>query len=207
MELPGDSLVERAADGDADAMAQLLERHAPALRAALQRKIPSRWRSVLSVDDVVQETYIDAFLDLPRFEPRGDDSFAAWLMTLAQRNLVDALRMLNAEKRGRSRRQVRMGTGPDSVAALQDRIAGLISTPSRVAARGEARQSLLQAVERLPDTYRTVVRMYDLEGQSAEDVAAHLDRSPGAVFMLRARAHRYIMDLLGGASRYLSGDG
>jgi DNA-directed RNA polymerase specialized sigma24 family protein len=47
--------------------------------------------------------------------------------------------------------------------------------------------------------------MWDLEGHSVEEVAASLGRSPGAVYMLRARAHRQLAEIMGAPSRFLSG--
>jgi RNA polymerase sigma-70 factor (ECF subfamily) len=160
---------------------------------------------VLSVDDVMQESYIDAFLDVGRFDPRGEGSFRAWLTTLANRNLLDALRMLEAEKRGRNHRQVRPVTSDGSLVNLYDQLGGGNSTPSHHAARTEATQKLQRAIEQLPPTYRKVVEMYDLEGRPVEEVAAALDRSAGAVFMLRSRAHRQMSTIMGTPSQYLTG--
>ncbi len=199
-------LTERAVAGDGEALARLLEATAPLVRQSLEGKIPPRWRAVLTVDDVMQETYIDAFLDIGRFEPRGDGAFRAWLTTLARRNLLDAIRMFEADKRGRGRRRVTPKTD-QPLTALYDQIQMVTTTPSRLAAQAEAGDRLEKAVAQLPETYRTVVRLYDLEGQPVETVAATLDRSPGAVFMLRARAHRQIGEILGRPSQFLSGTG
>ena len=78
------------------------------------------------------------------------------------------------------------------------------STPSGKAAAGEARAALKHALERLPADYQRVVRLYDLEDQPAEQVAEVLGRRPGAVFMLRVRAHRALRQLMGGSSKYFS---
>jgi len=45
---------------------------------------------------------------------------------------------------------------------------------------------------------------YDVEGRSIQEVGAHLNRSPGAVYMLRARAHEQLAGLLGRASAFLT---
>ncbi|MCK4343523.1 MAG: sigma-70 family RNA polymerase sigma factor [Phycisphaerae bacterium] len=200
-----DGLLDRAIGGDREALAQLLERYGPLVRRRLEGQIPQRWQAVLSSDDVMQETYIDAFLDVSRFEPRGEGSFTAWLMTLAKRNLLDALRMLEAEKRGKHRRALTPRTTEASLTALVEQLGCTNTTPSRQAARKEAGDCLQKAVAQLPSAYRTVVEMYDLQGRSVEEVAAALQRSPGAIFMLRARAHRQVGVLMGTASRYLSG--
>ena len=200
-------LSNRAVAGDRDALAKLLARHGPAIRQGLADRIPARWQSLLSVDDVVQQTYIDAFLDVERFVPRGEGAFAAWLSKIAERNLLDALRMLEADKRGKGREQVEPGGSDESFVALYEQLGCTHSTPSRHAARREARICLEKAIEHLPRIYHTVVRMYDLEDRPVEEVAATLDRNPGAVYMLRARAHRHLNETMGTASQYLSDSG
>lgn len=198
-------MMDRAAEGDKEALARLLEHHGPEVRQKVVGHIPQRWQALLSADDVMQETYIDAFLDVGQFEPRGDGSFVAWLLTLARRNLLDAVRMLDAEKRGGGRKQIANTPGESSLLSAVEQLTGVVGTPSQHAARREAGVRLQAAIEQLPENYRTVVSLYDLEGRSVEDVAAVLERSPGAVFMLRARALRQIAGLLGAASMYLSG--
>lgn len=197
--------MDRAAEGDKEALAHLLERHGPDVRQKVVGHIPQRWQALLSADDVMQETYIDAFLDIGQFEPRGDGSFAAWLLTLARRNLLDAVRMLDAEKRGGGRKQIANTPRESSLLSAVEQLTGVVGTPSQHAARREAGVRLQAAIKQLPDTYRTVLSLYDLEGRAVDDVARALQRSPGAIFMLRARALRQVAALLGTASLYLSG--
>ena len=64
---------------------------------------------------------------------------------------------------------------------------------------GEGR--LRQALATLPETYREVVERYELGGESAAEVAKRLGRSVGAIFMIRARALRRLLELLGSTSR------
>jgi RNA polymerase sigma-70 factor (ECF subfamily) len=198
-------LMDRAVSGDRAALASLLEEHGPEVRRRIVPQIPQRWQAVLTVDDVMQETYIDAFLDIGRFEPRGEGSFTAWLTTLAKRNLLDALRMLEAEKRGKHHRPVTAPSAETSLVAIVEQLVGTTSTPSQHAARNEAGMCLRNAIAKLPLNYRRVVELYDLQGRPVDDVAAALERSAGAVFMLRARALRQIGALMGTASLFLSG--
>ena len=102
----GDDLLSRAARGDRDILKTLLKEHGPAVRQRLVGKIPGRWQSVLSLDDVMQQTYTDAFLNMGCVVLQGGGSFTAWLSTIAQRNLIDALRMLEADKRGQNHRRI-----------------------------------------------------------------------------------------------------
>src|SRR5438874_4374691 len=98
-----DELLAKATAGDAGALADLLTRDGAAARRALHDAIPIKWQSVLSMDDVMQQTYAEAVVSIGRFENRGDGSFAGWLTQLARCTLIDALRMLEADKRGGGR--------------------------------------------------------------------------------------------------------
>lgn len=197
---PDDALLARARAGDDDALGALLERHAGALRRSVAGRIPRRLRHLLSEEDVLQQTYTDAFLDLARFRPVGDGAFGAWLRALARANLTDAVRALEAEKRGEARR-VHPGGLEQSLSGLFDALAAESrTTPSRGAARGEAAERVRAAVARLPEDWRRVVELYDLEGRGVEETAAALGRSPGATWLLRNRAHRRLRELVGLAS-------
>ena len=152
----------------------------------------------------MQQTYVDAFRHIHGFVPHGEGAFPAWLKTIANRNLLDALRMLEADKRGGGRRRIEPRTRDESLVALCDMFGQVSSTPSRKVARAEASRRLSEAIEALPANYRQVVEMYDLEGRTIEEVAAALDRSPGAVYMVRARAHGELAKLMGATSQYFT---
>ena len=197
-------LLEQAVNGDNDALSDLLKRHLASVRRAISGRVPHRWRSLLSEEDVVQETFADAFHDIRRFDLKRDGSFSGWLSSLAKCNLHDAIRMLEAEKRGGDRKRVEVKLSGDSHAALIELLSSDGSTPSRHAAHDEARSVLDHSISKLPPDYRKVVRMYDLEGESIEKTAAALGRSHGAVYMLRARAHDWLRELMGAATNYFS---
>ena len=204
--MPGSDLelLAQAKAGDCDAIAALLERHGPRARRAIAGHIPRRWQSVLSEDDVMQQTYMDAALSIDRFEQRGDGSMGAWLARLATCNLLDALKSLEAAKRGGDRRRVEQGSGDSTTLALFDLLATTSDTPSRGAARDEAARALEQALEQLPRNYRRVIQLYDLDPRPIEAVAADLNRRQGAVYMLRSRALDRLREILGSPSKYFT---
>ncbi|MFO0872944.1 MAG: sigma-70 family RNA polymerase sigma factor [Phycisphaerales bacterium] len=196
-------LSQRAASGDAEAFTALAAAAVPAMRRWVGEAIPARWRALVGEDDVIQQACADALLAIGTFTHRGEGSFGAWLGTLARHNLLNTIRMLEADKRGGRARRV---TSPDeSRDALIDTIAPDLSTPSRAVARSEARAALEAAIAGLPQPYRRVVEAYDLSGLDIASVARELGRSVGATFMLRARAHRVLAAAMGSGGAYLSG--
>jgi RNA polymerase sigma factor (sigma-70 family) len=60
------------------------------------------------------------------------------------------------------------------------------------------------ALRQLPPDYEKVIRLYDLAGKSPAEVAQEMGRSQGAVFMLRARAHDRLREVLGSSSQFFS---
>jgi len=202
MEAFEENLLGSAVNGDRDAIAALLKRHGPAARQCLTGRIPQRWQSVLSEDDVMQQTYADAAASISQFDSKHESSFGKWLATIALRNLQDALKMLEAEKRGGNRRRVEPGTGDDSFVALYELLGSPGSTPSGHVARKEAIAALQCAIQRLPEAHVRVLRMYDFEGQPVRAVAEALRRTPGAVLMLRARALHRLHEIMGSTSEY-----
>lgn len=198
----GDDLLRRAASGDRDALRALLKKHGPAVRRQLIGRIPRQFQSVLSIDDVMQQTYTDVFLNIGHFVLLKEGSFRAWVLKIANHKLIDALRMLEAEKRGADSRRVQPEVQEDSFVALYEMLSAGLTTPSRHVARGETRTAIQQALQQLPQDYRRVVHMFDLEGRPMEEVAEALGRSPGAAYMLRSRAHHRLRELMGSPSKY-----
>lgn len=202
-------LALRAVDGDEEALCELLRRCGERVRIRLKHKIGPQWRSSIDEDDVMQVSYLEAFLLVHKFSPRGEGAFEAWLTQIAENNLRDALRGLQAAKRPdpRNRVGVRSAGSDESMVALVELLGAHTATPSRDAARNEHGSVLQRTLGELPPDYERVVTMYDLEGKSAQEVADHLGRSTGAIYMLRARAHDRLRELMGSESQYFTDAG
>jgi RNA polymerase sigma-70 factor, ECF subfamily len=193
-----DGRLARAIEGDHEAIASLLAEAGAQARGWLGAQIPRRWRALLSADDVLQESYSEAFVKIRAFVPRRQTPFQAWFATIVRRNLLDAIRMLDAEKRAGRRQR----SGSESNGGSADMLADLLSTstrtsPSRAAARAEFHDLLQRALADLPDPARQLVQMYDLEERPVTEVAAALGCTSGAVYVRRGRIHRRLRELLG----------
>ena len=194
--------VSAAVSGDGDALALLLQQHGPAIRRGLH--INPVWQGTLDSADVMQVTYLEAFLRINLLQTRTRDGFVAWLTRLARNNLRDAIRELGRAKRPNPRRRLARPAHADSGTTLLNALAHTSATASRSAARHESAEALMSALGRLPPLYSEVLRMHDLEGRPAAEVATILGRSTGAVHMLRARAIDRLKELLGPESLFFS---
>lgn len=192
--LDADSLLSHAIQGNPEALTALLERYGPACRRRIRDLLGDRYRSVFDEDDVMQETYVEAFLAIRRFDPRG--TFDGWLGRIAKNNLLDAIRGMQAARRREHSRHTVLPQDDDHSLELESLLVDSGTPPSGRAARNELRAEVLQAVANLPTTYREVIELYDLQNLSPPEVAQRLQCSVGAVFMRRARAHQFLRELL-----------
>ncbi len=192
-----DALTTSAIAGDADALSALLVRHDKTLREWLRGRVNRRYQAAFDVDDVLQVTYLESFLRIGQFSSNGSESFVAWLRRIAANNLHDAIRELNRNKRPQREKQIDRAVDEDSYVSLLYTLESLGTTPSMDAARKEAEALLETALRKLPPDYEEVVRLFDLMGRNAAQVASAMKRSVGAVYMLRARAHDRLAELLG----------
>ena len=146
-------LVQRFRDGDESALKSLIARHEPRLRGILGQRLPVAMRRKLSVEDILQETYLTAYTRIPEFEDRHDRGFGAWLEQIAVFKLREQIRRYrNTAKRGAAE-EVSRGARPDTVL-----FAGKGPSPSEAAIGEELRTRAIRAMRELPEDYRQVCR-------------------------------------------------
>ena len=159
-----EALVEAARAGDRRAVDQLLAKYEqPIYRFGLRMCGDEE-----SARDVLQETMIAAFKNLPGF--RGDAALSTWLFQIARSFCI------------KERRGVKpMTTEIDE--QLPDRAA---SPELQVQAR-QIGQTLAAAIAELPPDQREVLVLRDVEGMSAEEASQIVGIEIGA---LKSRLHR-----------------
>lgn len=178
--------------GEAEIIAAILEGDTQLYHELIRPHERSVYKMALSymkneadAEDVAQEAFIRAFRNLATF--RAEAKFSTWL-----------IRITINEARSRLRRQatVRM----DSLDALPDE-EGSVSPallldwreiPSETVERNEIRKLLQDAVEGLPEIYREVFLLRDIEGLNVNETAGALNISIPSV---KVRLHRARMML------------
>ncbi|MEZ5963813.1 MAG: sigma-70 family RNA polymerase sigma factor [Planctomycetota bacterium] len=189
-----DQRVARAIAGDPDALEALVREATPMLRDGL--RVDARWSRSFDVEDVVQVTLLEAFLRIRSLENATVREFHAWLRRIAEHNLIDAIRALESARRPDTDRRVTRGPDGESARTLLLQVADADATAGHRAAAAEQIARMHEAIARLPRSYRDVLRLVDLEQRSFAEAAAALERSVGAVHMLRSRAYDRLRELL-----------
>ena len=169
-----------------DPATDVFEAHRPRLARLAYRMLGS----LAEAEDVVQEAYVHGYEKLGSF--RGEASLATWLTRIA----------LN-EAYGRLRRR-RDSVDIDDINRGAPVAAQLIAFPGHVlgedpaeeAARAQLRRLLEQAVDELPEAFRLVYVLRDVEGCSVEETASALEIRQETVKTRLHRARRQLREVL-----------
>lgn len=143
----------------------------------------------IQLEDVRQEVWTKAWESIGSFRWRGKDSFRHWLEGIARNVVNDKARYYFGTQRRLE--QSLDGDSQQMEQAWKDRrLDREEPTPSRGERQEERFARLAAAYERLCPDYREVLRLARLRSLSIRDVAARMNRTPGAVSSLLLRAVR-----------------
>jgi RNA polymerase sigma-70 factor, ECF subfamily len=185
-------LIERLRAGDERAFAELVDMYGSALLGVARMYVKDK----AAAEEVVQETWLGVLQGIDRFE--GRSSLKTWIF-----------RILTNRAKTRGQREGRTvpfsalaGTGDDEASVDADRFLGPDAAqpgawaapprawPHEAALDSEALAVIKMAIEMLPDAQREVIRLRDVLGFTAEEVAEALEISDGnqRVLLHRARS-------------------
>ncbi|HWZ96147.1 MAG TPA: sigma-70 family RNA polymerase sigma factor [Candidatus Dormibacteraeota bacterium] len=139
-------------------------------------------RNETEAEDAAQIAIINAYRHLGAF--RADAKFSTWLVTIA---MNEARQKLRREKRAvleSIEETVEESTGDYTPAFLTD----WREIPLEALERKELREALQKAVTELPDHYRQVFSLRDLQELSIQETAEALSMTPGLVKVRLRRA-------------------
>ncbi len=154
--------------GDERAFRSLYRRHTPALYPFVLRLLGG---VEADAEDVVQETWLHAVGSLRRF--RWESSFRTWLLGIGLNQSRDVLRRRARAQSARPR--------ADSVARY---------------APAEERMDLERAIASLPDGYRSVLLLHDVQGFTHEEISERLEIAVGTSRSQLHHARRALRGLL-----------
>jgi RNA polymerase sigma-70 factor (ECF subfamily) len=165
-----EELLQRVRAGDTALFEVLMRRY----NQRLYRVVRSIMGNSIEIEDAIQQAYVNAFFHLHQFAERA--RFATWLTKIA---VHEAL----ARARRRS-----VADGNESIdPASMDAHPSALPDPEHQAFAGELRHMLEAALEALPESYRVVFMLREVEGLSTIDTAECLEINEDTV---KTRLHR-----------------
>lgn len=175
--------------GDAAAGDVLLRRFEPWLKLLARLQWESRFHAKFDPSDVVQLAMMEAMKSAGQFRGGTEAEFAAWLRQILAHALAHEIRRYAGTAKRDVAREIPLEQELTQASGqLGDLLAGSGPTPSRQAVQHEQSVLLAEVLERLPEDFREVIILRNLEGLPHEEVARRMGRNPGAVRMLWVRA-------------------
>ena len=167
-----------------DAFEDIIRSHGGRLLASARRILG---HDEEAARDAVQDAFLSAHLSLARF--RADASLSTWL----HRIVVNAALM-----RRRARQRRRETPIEDLLPTFTDdgRHATTSPSPERALEQAELRGAVRACIDRLPNTYRTVIVLRDIEDLTTEEAANALGISTNAVKVRLHRARQALLTLI-----------
>jgi RNA polymerase sigma-70 factor (ECF subfamily) len=184
-----DWLLFLAKAGDGEALGRLIERHRNYLLLLARMQVGRRLQGKFDCEDLIQEASLAAHRGIGRFRGGTEAEFRAWLRQILAGILANQIRRYRGTLRRDARLERALAEGLDRSSRAVDR--GLIaahSSPSHQAVRREQAVLLADALGKLPDDYREVIVLRQLEELSFADVAHRMARTENSVKNLWVRA-------------------
>ena len=189
VDLLPESLLTLAKLGDGPALGRLLALYANYLALLARLQVGRKLQVKVEASDVIQETFLEAHRGIGQFQGSTEREFIAWLRRIFAGVLSNQVRRYF----GTRRRDVRLERELDdeldqSSMALNPGLIASQSSPSQQASRREQAVLLADALNALPEDYREVIILRQLEDLPFAEVAERMDRTENSVKNLWARA-------------------
>ncbi|MGH9497930.1 MAG: RNA polymerase sigma factor [Terriglobales bacterium] len=158
-------LVDRARNGDADAFATLFHTHKPRIYSLCLRMT----NNTAEAEDITQEAFLQVFRKLSTF--RGDSALSTWLHRIAVNTVLMRFRKKSFSELSLDETSTKNADAKPVRREYGTRDCRLAGSVDRIA--------LTQAIRELPEGYRTVFLLHEVEGYEHKEIAAFLGCSTG----------------------------
>lgn len=173
-------LVERVQNGDNKAFDLLVRKYQHKVISLVSRYVNDHAEAL----DISQEAFIKAWRALPNF--RGDSQFYTWIYRIAVNTAKNYL-----VSRGRRPTAYASDVDDQEDQMLQGKMKD-VDTPEALALTDEIRDTVLAAIDALPEDLRTAIVLREIEGMSYDEIADVMECPIGTVRSRLFRAREAI---------------
>jgi len=160
-------LMRRIQDEDADALAVLYDRYNGIVKALILRVIHNETEA----DDLLQEVFMEIWNQARNFSAEKGKPLG-WMVTLARRRAIDALRKRQAYNRAEERLQLEVEQQPEAWAQ---------NVTEKEIQSGDTRLLMNKVINALPEAQRKTIELAFFYGMSQREIAANTNTPLGTV--------------------------
>ena len=163
-------LIEKSKNGDIESFERLIEKYQIVAFNIAYRMIGNKE----DASDIAQEALIKVFKSLKSF--RGDSSFSTWFYKIVTNKCIDAIRKMKKVKTYSLDKEFETDNGNYSIEVGDNRY-----LPDKLYEIKEKRELVHSALKRIPEKYRTVLILRDIQGFTYEEISRIIDNPLGTV--------------------------
>ena len=160
-------LMLRIQSGDADAFSQIYDRYNGIVKALILRIIHNETEA----DDLLQEVFMEIWKQAKNFSAQKGKPLG-WMVTLARRRAIDALR----KKQAYARAEERFQAEPE-----QQPFAWVQNVTEKEIEAGDTRVLMAKVINSLPEAQQQVIELAFFQGMSQREIALHTNIPLGTV--------------------------
>lgn len=186
--LSTDELVERAQQDDTGALEELVNRHQRLVYVSLYQMAPER----NDITDLTQEVLLRMCRSIKSL--RNPKTFKYWLNRIITNLFYDELR--KAPRRLKTVSMDESQYDDDSENALTRDIPDVSEMPDKLVLNNELDRHIQEAIASLPEQFRTIIVLREIQGLSYEEIASLTNTNIGTVKSRLARARLKLQESL-----------
>jgi len=192
-------LIVQAKAGAAGALGSLLDLYRNYLRILASIEIGRRLQGKIDASDLVQETFLEAHRNFPKFRGAEEAQLLNWLRQILAARVANLVRHYFGTQGRDVRLEQELALALDhSSRLLGGQLAAALASPSEQAAQREQAVLLADALGQLGEDYRNVIVLRNLEGLTFPEVARRMNRTQDSVEKLWLRALACLRRTMGG---------
>lgn len=184
---PDEELIRRLKAGDELAFEKMMTLYVGDIYGLLLRMT----RDPIEAEDLAQETFFKAFKAMKSF--RGESGLKTWLYRIAINVSRNRFRRWLRRRRDKT---ISLDVSDAEGSSMAERLEGTFGNPEEAAVRNETARRLEEALERVPERFRSAVVLRDIEGMSYEEIAFVLKLKPGTVRSRISRGRKELRRLM-----------
>jgi RNA polymerase sigma-70 factor (ECF subfamily) len=182
-------LLGLAKRGSRTALGTLLARYRRRLGVLVVFRVGRRLQDKVDVDDLLQEVSLEAHQQIRRFQGETKGEFLCWLRKVLTTTVSNQVRHYFGTRKRDPRRERSIPLGEEgSWASYGGNLIAPNSSPSQRASRSERAAILAETLRGLPASYREVIVLRQIQGESFAEVARRMGRTEDSVRNLWIRA-------------------
>jgi RNA polymerase sigma-70 factor (ECF subfamily) len=192
-------LLSQAQSGDESAIELLFRRLYPYLLLCAREELDSGLRAKVRESDLVQQSCLEAHREFPKLSSNSVDSLVRWMVAILKSNAADLRRRFDAQKRQGIEPEFSLDDSHSSQAENARR--NLFELPTTESGNSlDSDTGLDEALQQLPDDYRTVILLRHRDKLSFADIGERTERSADAARMCWTRAIKRLQEILTGSA-------